>query len=120
VTPLERLKSLNVQRQRAFLALFAGASAQWHTRSDTDAMPMTGKAECEWVQPWRDFWQFELPGLGLITFDESEPQPAPGAIYDSSTTITIGITDEGRQAREEWWAERHRKVDEARAREQTT
>lgn len=111
MTPLDRLKSLDYRKQRAFLALFAGARTDWQTRSDTDAMPFTGKSECEWIKPWRAFWQDELPALGLVTFTESAPFPTPGAIYDSGTTITIGVTDDGRAAREAWWADWRAKVD---------
>jgi hypothetical protein len=103
MSPLEKLDALDRTKQSAFLGLFAGASGQWHTRSDTDAMPFTGKHECQQVEPWRDFWQRELVDLGFITFEESEPFPTPGAIFDSSTIITIGVTDEGRAAREAYW-----------------
>ena len=104
MTPLEKLDSLDRVKQNAFLGLFAGASSHWRTRSDTDAMPFTGKHECQQVEPWRDFWQRELVELGLITFEEGEPFPTPGATFDSSTIITIGVTEEGWEAREAFWA----------------
>lgn len=110
MTPLEKLDTLPPDERRAFLALFAGAKSTWRTRSDTDAMPFTGKAECEWISPWRPFWQEKLPALGFITFTEGAPFPTPGATFDSSTEVTIEVTDEGSEAREAWWNRLHAKV----------
>ena len=106
MTPLEKTMTLDRTRQSAFLGLFAGAKSRWMTRSDTDAMPFTGKHECQQVEPWRDFWQRELPALGFITFTESEPFPTPGAVFDTATWIDIAVTDEGRDARDAYWFRR--------------
>jgi hypothetical protein len=103
-TGLAKLDSFDRVKLSAFLGLFAGARMPWTTRSDTDAMPFTGKHECQQVQPWRAFWQHELPALGLVTFGESLPYPTPGATFDSATEIWITPTDEGRAAREAWWS----------------
>ena len=107
MTPLEKLNSLPQQKQRAFLAFFAGAwgDLQVCVRGDTgeEMPPFFGKAECEWV-PFREFWQYELPAMGFTTFEESEPRPARGMVPGSTfTTVHIRVTDEGHAAREAYW-----------------
>ncbi len=97
------IDALPVVEQRAFLGLFAGARSPWSAYSD-GRCPMIGKAECEWVDDWRDFYQRKLPGAGLLTFEESEPKPALGATPGTTyTTIHVHATDLGRAVREAWW-----------------
>lgn len=115
-TPLARLNSLDVQKQRAFLALFAGANRSGQaTISGADGQlrfPNFGKAECGWVDDPRDFYSRELPSLGLLEYSETEPRPALGMVPGSTFyTVSIGITADGREAREAWWAEWRTKVD---------
>lgn len=84
------LDALPVVERRAFLGLFAGARSPWRARSD-GGCPMIGKAECEWVDDWRDFYGRKLPGAGLITFEEE------------GDLIFVHATDLGRAVREAWW-----------------
>ena len=116
MTPLEKLDSLEVIEQNAFLAFFAGAcgSLRVFRRGDTgeEIRPSFGKAECEWV-PFREFWQKRLVALGFVEFEESEPRPAFGMVAGSTfTDVTIRITDEGYAAREAYWEETHKRIDQ--------
>lgn len=109
MTPLERLEALDRTKQGAFLALFAGArrTVQVARRGDTGEIipPTFGKAECGWVDDWRDFYGRELPELGLLEFVEEEPRPALGMV-DGSTcwNVTVIITEDGWKAREAYWS----------------
>lgn len=107
MTPLEKLEGLDRTKRHAFLALFAGARMpiQVLTGPDGKEWPvMFGKAECEWVDDWRDFYGRELGELGFATFSETEPRRALGAAPGSMWThVTITITEEGWLAREAYW-----------------
>lgn len=87
---LDFLDALPSVERRAFLGLFAGARSPWRARSD-GGCPMIGKAECEWVDDWRDFYGRKLPAAGLITFEEEGDK------------IYVHATDLGRAVREAWW-----------------
>lgn len=109
MTPLEKLKSLDRTKQTAFFALFAGArqniTIYRNTESEEVRRPFFGKAECEWVDDWLDFYGRELPELGLTTWTlDPEVKPAlgmaPGWTYQKAAW---GITDAGWEARETYW-----------------
>lgn len=107
-TPLERLKSLTRQEQRAFIALFHGGrgSLQGSWRADTgeELAPSFGKAECE--RPDFDLWRFTLPGLRLTTYKEGPRVCALGMSPGSVVwDILIGITDDGIKACEGYFGE---------------
>lgn len=71
--------------------------------------PDFGKAECGWVDDWRDFYKFKLPILRLIEFEETEPRPAPGMIEGSiCIEVIVYITDAGREALDAWWTREKR------------
>lgn len=114
--PLEKLESLARTKKLAFLGLFAGARMSIHvfTRPDGKEFPVKfGKTECELIDDWRDFYKRELPSLGLTTFTETEPRPALGMSPGSTfTLVTVGITDEGWQAREAYWEKAHYRLDD--------
>lgn len=106
-TPLERFQSLTSQEKTAFLALFAGArrTLQGAWSSDGERLiPISfGKAECEWVS--FDLWRYKLPGLRLTTYSEGDRRVALGMAPGSVVwDIYIGVTDDGREAREAYWS----------------
>lgn len=114
MTPLERLDALDRTKRNAWLAFFAGARWEMFGSKNGDTgkeyPPHFGKAECEWVDDWRDFWGRELVELGFVTFEETEPRPARGMVPGSTCwDIRITPTAEGREAREAWW-QRHREA----------
>lgn len=120
VTPLDRLYSLERTKQRAFLALFAGArhTVQVTRRGDTGEVcpPSWGKAECGWVDDWHDFYARELPELGLSEFVEEEPRPALGMVAGSTCwNVTVIITEDGWAAREAYWSPANAKGEEKKA-----
>lgn len=122
MTPLDKLNTLDRTERNAFLAFFAGArgTMQGSRRGDTgeEIKPFFGKAECGWVDDWRDFWGRKLVELGFVTFEEGDPTPALGMVQGSVCwTIEIRATDEGLQAREDYWADWRKSVD-ARAAQQ--
>jgi hypothetical protein len=105
-TPLERFMSLDDQEQSAFLALFAGArgtlQGAWRADLGKQVPVSFGKAECEW--PDFDLWRFKLPGLQLTTYEEGPRRVALGMSPGSVVwPIYIGVTDDGREAREAYW-----------------
>lgn len=106
-TPLERLESLDRNKQTAFLALCAAPrrNCQAARSSEREYLPDFGKAECGWIDDWRDFYQRELVALGLINLHEGMPRPAigmhPGSVcWD----VSIGITEDGIAARDAYYA----------------
>lgn len=106
--PLEDLESLPRIEQSAFLALFAGArltaQAAKEGTGGREFPPKWGKAECERVRDWREFYGKTLPALGFTTFHETEPRPALGMAAGSTVwDVTIGITERGVEAREAYW-----------------
>ena len=115
MTPLQKLRTLTLTEQTAFVALFAGArlTAQVAkvgnipsgTRLPGEVIaPSWGKAECGWVDDWHDFYSRKLPELGLTTWHEEEPRPALGMAEGSTCwNVSIGITDEGHDARDAYW-----------------
>lgn len=116
MTPLEKLNSLDEKEQDAFLAFFAGARGNLFgsRRGDTgeEMKPKFGKAECEWVSDWRDFWGRKLVELGFVTFKQTNHKPALGMVPGSTCwDIQIRVTDEGWQAREDYWADWNTAVD---------
>lgn len=69
MTPLDSLNSLDRTKHTAFLALFAGAHSciTIFTKADGRKIaPNFGKAECEWVEDWENFYFKELVDLGLM------------------------------------------------------
>lgn len=104
MTPLEKLNSLDRDKHSAFLA-FCTSQARGDVVSFNGKCPHFGKAECQWLDDWREFWERELPALGFTTFAEGEPKPALGMVAGSTfTEIQIHITAEGWEAREAYWA----------------
>lgn len=104
---LERLNALPRDKRSAFLALFAGAHREISIFISPEGLkerPFFGKAECEWVEDWEDFYTRELPALGWIKFIPTEPKPAlgmkPGWTYINAV---IEITEDGWNARESFW-----------------
>lgn len=110
------IDSLDVTERRAFLGLFAGARFPW-TIYDNGKPPFIGKAECEWVEDWRDFYAHRLPAAGLFSWSEGESGPALGMIRKPDgemhtwTRIDCGPTELGRLVREAWWARWKERVD---------
>jgi hypothetical protein len=90
------LDGLDATERGAFLGLFAGAKERWIVWKGGGLT--TGKAECEWVEDWRDFYGRKLADAGLVTFREEG-----GSAYCSPTDL-------GRAVREAWWAKRARKT----------
>jgi hypothetical protein len=116
MTPLEELNTLTRTERTAFLAFFAGARSNlFGSRcGDTgqERPPSFGKAECEWVDDWRDFWGRKLVELGFVTFEETEPREAKGMIAGSTCwDIYIRVTEKGFQAREDYWTDWRAAVD---------
>lgn len=105
--PLERFESLTHQEQSAFIALFAGGRThlQGAWSPERGAFHISfGKAECEWVG--MDFWRYKLPGLRLTNYEEGPRRCALGMAVGSVVwDIYITVTEDGRQAREGYWAE---------------
>lgn len=105
---LSFLDALSGTERAAFLALFAGARFPW-TVFDNGRAPFIGKAECEWVEDWRDFYAVRLPAAGLFFWEEGEGGPALGMIrkpngdYHTWTRINCGPTELGWRVRELWW-----------------
>lgn len=97
------------KEQTAFLALFAGASFPW-TIYDNGRAPFIGKAECEWVDDWREFYSERLPAAGLFRWVEGKSGDALGMIlkadgsYHRWTHVDCGPTVLGRQVRDEYWS----------------
>jgi len=60
------IDGLDRTERTAFLGLFAGARFPW--TSFNGGKPTTGKAECEWVDDWRDFYGVRLVAAGLFHF----------------------------------------------------
>lgn len=108
---LKFLDSLSSTEQTAFLGLFAGARFPWTTYSEGRA-PFIGKAECEWVDDWREFYGKRLRDAGLFRFEEGEPKPALGmAPGNTFTNIDCGPTDLGFDVREAWWSRWRERVE---------
>lgn len=119
MTDLDRFDALDQVKQRAFLGLFAGARSRlqvaWRGDTGEELAPSFGKAECEWVDDWRDFYGRELPGLGWLIFTESEKRPALGMCPGSFVaTVEIEVTEAGAAVREAWWARWSDNVDAMR------
>ena len=99
---LAYLDAMPSTERRAFLGLFAGARR--NLTSFNGKPPSFGKAECEWVADWRNFYGVRLPAAGLTTFGESEPRPALGMAPGSTFTDVFVIpTELGRRVRQAWW-----------------
>lgn len=102
---LEKFDALTSDKQNAFLALFAGARHNIMIFINPDGKrerPHFGKAECEWIDDWEDFYTRELPSLGWIKFEIiTDPKPAlgmkPGWTYIEAQ---IEITPDGQSTRE--------------------
>lgn len=116
-TPLERLQSLPKVKETAFLALFAGAKTHiviYRHKDGAVREPFWGKAECEWVEDWENFYFRELVDLGLMKPEKLRNFPALG-MGDGTDWIgeewKMQITDEGFDAREAWWKDWSEKVD---------
>lgn len=112
------IDALDSVERNAFLGLFAGALTEWQTLSTLLGCPMIGKAECQWVDDWRDFYSVRLKMAELVYFDESKPKPAlgdaPGATF---TIIHCGPTDLGWSVREAYWKRWQERVDARSAEE---
>lgn len=125
MTEVERglafIDGLSRKEQSAFLGLFAGARFPW--TSYNGRAPFIGKAECEWVDDWRDFYGERLKNAGLFRFNEnSEPKPAPGMNPPGSTYVEIdcGPTDLAWEVREAWWKRWSERIAEQEAATTTT
>ena len=96
------IDALNITERRAFLGLFAGAS-QTVTSNNGDC-PMMGKAECERVTDWRDFYGERLPAAGLTTFSTKPPyHPSFAREGWMAQEVDISPTALGCAVREAWW-----------------
>ncbi len=110
------IDSLDPTELNAFLGLFAGARFPW-TIYDDGTAPRIGKAECEWVEDWRDFYANRLPAAGLFRWQEGESGPALGMIrkadgsHHTWTRIDCGPTELGRAVRTAWWERWKARVD---------
>lgn len=107
---LGKLNSLSRDKRTAFLAFCASHGrhinlASIDGRDGRLRYPDFGKAECGWIDDPRDFWTRELPALGLVECEETEPKPALGMAPGSVCwRVEVSVTDEGRAAREAYWA----------------
>lgn len=102
------IDSLCRQEQTAFLGLFAGCRFPW--KSFDGRQPFMGKAECEWVDDWQDFYGRRLKDAGLFHFEASPARPnADGSLQ--VVEIDCGPTRLGLQVREAWWARFNRELD---------
>lgn len=106
------IDALDRVERTAFLAMFAGARCR--VVSFNGERPSFGKAECEWVEEWRDFYGVRLSGAGLVAFEEEAPKPALG-MHKGSTYINLVIaaTGLGYAVREAWWKRWNEQVDAA-------
>ena len=115
-TPLERLHALPKVKETAFLALFAGAHSRITIFTKADGRkgaPHWGKAECEWVEDWENFYFHELVDLGLMKPELIKEGVAKGGSPGETwQEWKMQITDEGFDAREAWWADWEKKVKE--------
>jgi hypothetical protein len=103
------IDGLSSDELRAFLGLFAGARFPW--TSFNGEAPFIGKAECEWVPDWRDFYGKRLKGAGLFRFKEGSPHPALGMSPGSTfVDIDCGPTALGYDVREAWWNRLNKEV----------
>lgn len=102
------IDALDQTERTAFLGLFAGARFPW-TIYDDGRGPFIGKAECEWVEDWRDFYAVRLPAAGLFLWEEGETGPALGMVKKPNgemhnwTRIDCCPTQLGWKVREAWW-----------------
>lgn len=103
--------ALNRKEQTAFLALFGGASFPW-TMYDDGKCPFIGKAECEWVENWRDFYSKRLVDAGLFYWEEGDSGLALGMVlkdngeYHTWTKVDCGPTNLGLEVRNAYWNRR--------------
>lgn len=101
------IDELDPTERLAFLGLFAGARYPWRTYDNGEA-PFIGKAECEWVEDWRDFYLKRLTDAGLFEWSEGESGPALGMVrkengdYHTWTVIDCRPSDLGYWVREAW------------------
>ncbi len=111
------IDALDETEENAFLALFAGARFPW-TIYDDGRPPFIGKAECEWVKDWRDFYAVRLPAVGLFYWEEGETGPALGMVRKQNgelhnwTRINCGPTELGLRVRNAWWERFNREIDD--------
>ena len=116
-TPLQRLQALSPVKEAAFLALFAGARSYitiFRHKGGTVKPPHWGKAECEWVDDWEDFYFRELVDLGLMKPKKERTFSALGLGDGTDWTgeeWEMLLTDEGFSACEAWWADWKDQVD---------
>ncbi len=109
-TPIQRLNALSRKKQTAFLALFAGAFNSIHIYRHKDGRaplrPFWGKAECEWVEDWQDFYFREVVDLGFMKPEKAKEGPALGIGNGKEWTFEIWdmwVTEDGFAAREAYW-----------------
>lgn len=96
------IDSLDRDERSAFLALFAGARSE--LTSFNGGCPTFGKAECEWVKDWLDFYRDRLAAQGLVAFQLGEARPALGmGPPNTFRDVLIAPTDMGYLVREAWW-----------------
>jgi hypothetical protein len=100
MTDLEKYDYMEIGKRSAFRGLFHGARLYLTVFTSPEGkktIPMFGKAECEHVEDWEDFYSRELPQLGWIKFEWiGEPRIALG-MRDGWTYVNakITITDAG-------------------------
>lgn len=117
ITPLQKLRNLPRDKQRAFLALFAGARTHitiYRHKDGTVKRPKWGKAECEWVEDWQAFYFRELVDLGFMKPEKLHTFTALGMGNGTDWTgeeWEMQITDDGFAAREAWWADWRARID---------
>lgn len=115
------IDQLNGTERNAFLGLFAGARFPWIIYDDGQC-PFIGKAECERVENWRDFYAVRLPAAGLFFWHDGKTGPALGMAKKENgehhpwTRIACGPTELGWDVRDAWWKRWGKAVD-ARAEE---
>lgn len=106
-TALEKFQALPDDKRSAFLALFAGAFRHimiFINADGTKRPPFWGKAECEWIKDWENFYFKELPDLGFMKPRMEEEGVAKGSTPGTTwQKWDMLITDEGHDAREAYW-----------------
>lgn len=76
--------ALAQDKQTAMIAWACNRNWSGRLISHSNQMPRIGKAECEWIKPWKAFYADEAVKLGFFTFEDKGiiNDQLPGARQD--------------------------------------